>query len=117
MPLKSTDPALVKFELDCGWMSAAGHSPAEYLRKYPDRYRLLHIEDFQPTDKPSLGLGPAVRPVPAELGRGHLDYGPIFAAARESQVEWYYVEQEPPFTEMTAIQAIKVNYEDLRKML
>jgi sugar phosphate isomerase/epimerase len=113
--LKSTDPDLVKLELDCGWMKAAGHDPAAYLAKYPDRYRLLHIKDFKPLAKPSNGLADSERPAPAELGRGSIDYKPIFAAAKKTQVEQYYVEQEPPYTDMTALEAIKVNYDFLHK--
>ena len=114
--LKSTDSELVKFELDCGWMAAAGHDPAEYLTKYPDRYRLLHIKDFKPTPQPSYSLAKEQRPAPAELGRGHIDYKPIFAAAAKSQVEQYFVEQEPPFTEMPALEAIRVDYDYLHRM-
>jgi hypothetical protein len=42
---------------------------------------LLHIKDFQHTASPSVGLDDSLRPKPAELGRGHIDYKPIFAAA------------------------------------
>jgi len=108
--LKETDASLVKFELDCGWMVAAGHDPAEYLTNYPKRYRLLHIKDFHPTDAPSTGLAEDLRPKPAELGRGHIDYKPIFAAAKKTEVELYYVEQEPPFTTTPALEAIKIDY-------
>ncbi|HKV24811.1 MAG TPA: sugar phosphate isomerase/epimerase [Candidatus Acidoferrum sp.] len=114
--LKETDPALVKFELDCGWMAAAGHDPAAYLEKYPTRYRFLHIKDFHPTAKPSVGLGPSERPQPAELGRGHIDYKPIFEAAKKTEVELYYVEQEPPFTTTPAMEAIKIDYDYLHAM-
>lgn len=114
--LRGTDPALVKFELDCGWMIAAGHDPAEYLRKYPDRYRLLHIKDFHATGKPFVELDPSAMPKPAELGRGSIDYKPIFAAAAKSEVVGYYVEQEPPFEDMPAMEAIKVDYDFLHKM-
>jgi sugar phosphate isomerase/epimerase len=114
--LKETDASLVKFELDCGWMVAAGHDPVEYLTKYPARYRLLHIKDFHPTASPSTGLDESVRPKPAELGRGHIDYKPIFAAAKKSEVELYYVEQEPPFTTTPAMEAIKIDYEYLHAM-
>jgi sugar phosphate isomerase/epimerase len=109
--LRSTDPELVKLELDCGWMTAAGHDPAAYIAKYPDRYRLLHIKDFKPTAQPSFGID--VRPEPTQLGRGQIDYKPIFAAAKRSSVEWYYVEQEPPYKEMPALDAIKADYEYL----
>jgi sugar phosphate isomerase/epimerase len=108
--LKETDPDLVKFELDCGWMAAAGHDPIAYLTEYPKRYRLLHIKDFQPTESPAVSLEESQRPKPAELGRGHIDYKPIFAAAKKTEVELYYVEQEPPFTTTPALEAIKIDY-------
>jgi sugar phosphate isomerase/epimerase len=114
--LRHTDPSLVKFELDCGWMVAAGHDPVAYLTKFPKRYRLLHIKDFQPTASPSVGLDESVRPKPAELGRGHIDYRPISAAAKKTEVELYYVEQEPPFTTTPAMEAIKIDYDYLHAM-
>lgn len=113
--LSSTDPDLVKLELDCGWMAAAGYDPVAYLNKYPKRYRLLHIKAFK-AGSPSLSLGDAERPVPTELGRGGIDYKPVFAAARKTEVEQYYVEQEPPFSEMPALDAIKVNYDFLHNL-
>lgn len=107
--LKSTDPELVKMEMDCGWVSVAGHDPVTYLETYPTRFRLLHIKDFKP-GPPNLKLGPG-GPEPTELGRGSIDYKPIFAAAQKAKVEQYYVEQEPPFKEMPALEAIRVDYE------
>ncbi len=110
--LKFTDPDLVKLELDCGWMSAAGLDPATYIGKYPDRYRLLHIKDFKPTPHPLYG---GEDPEGTELGRGHVDYGPIFRAAKKAGIDWYYVEQEPPFKDMPALEAMKVNYKYLQQ--
>ena len=114
--LRETDPSLVSFELDCGWMAAAGHDPVVYLTRYANRYRLLHIKDFHPTASPSTGIDESVRPKPAELGHGHIDYKPIFAAAKKTEVELYYVEQEPPFTTTPAMQAIKIDYDYLHAM-
>jgi sugar phosphate isomerase/epimerase len=110
--LKQTDPDLVKLELDCGWMSAAGLNPATYIGKYPDRYRLLHIKDFKPTPRPLYGGGEGLEGT--ELGHGHVDYGPIFRAAKKA-IEWYYVEQEPPFKEMPVLEALKINFEYLQQ--
>lgn len=45
-----------------------------------------------------------------------VDYKPIFASAKKSAVEWYYVEQEPPFVEVPAMEATKVDYEYLHGM-
>jgi hypothetical protein len=41
---------------------------------------------------------------------------PIFAAAKKAGVEQYYVEQEPPFTEMPAMEAIRIDYDFLHKL-
>jgi len=113
--LSSTDPKLVKMEMDCGWVAVAGYDPVAYLDKFPDRYRLLHIKAFK-SGAPTVSLQGAQRPEPTELGRGGMDYKPIFAAAKKAGVEQYYVEQEPPFTEMPAMEAIRIDYDFLHKL-
>jgi sugar phosphate isomerase/epimerase len=113
--LSSTNPATVKFEMDCGWVSAAGYNPATLLEKYPERIRLLHIKAFQAAS-PNLNLVGPKEPKPAELGSGKPDYRPIFAAAEKANVEQYYIEQEPPFLDMPALEAVKVDYDYLHGM-
>jgi sugar phosphate isomerase/epimerase len=114
--LSQTDPDLVKFELDCGWMVASGHNPVEYFSKYPNRYRMIHVKDFLPSDKPTTSLTGPDRPKGTELGRGHIDYAPIFAAASKAGVEYYFSEQEPPIAGMTALEAAKVNFDYMRAL-
>jgi sugar phosphate isomerase/epimerase len=116
--LRLTDPELVKLELDCGWVTVAGKDPVAYLNRYPDRYRLLHIKDFKKGFTPRTTLmdkGPNP-PVPTELGRGTIDYSTIFKAAKKAKVHEFFVEQEPPFVEMPALEAIKVDYAYLRNL-
>jgi sugar phosphate isomerase/epimerase len=116
--IRLTDPDLVKLELDCGWMTVAGHDPVAYLTKYPQRYRLLHIKDFRKGFTPTTQLGDrgSGAPVPTELGRGTIDYRKILDTASKGQIRELFVEQEPPFTEMPALEAIKVDYEYLKKL-
>ena len=116
--LRLTDPSLVKFELDCGWAAVAGQDPAAYLAKYPDRYSLLHIKDFKKGFTPRttlLGKDPGA-PVPTELGRGAIDYTTVFAAAKKAKIRALFVEQEPPFTEMPALEAIKINFDYVKNL-
>jgi sugar phosphate isomerase/epimerase len=116
--LRLTDASLVKFELDCGWATVAGQDPAAYLTKYPDRYSLLHIKDFRKGFTPRttlLGKDPGA-PVGTELGRGAIDYRGIFAGAQKAQIRAMFVEQEPPFTEMPALEAIKVDYDYVKNL-
>ncbi len=115
--LRLTDPELVALELDCGWMTVAGLDPVTYLTKFPNRYRLLHIKDFKKGFTPTITLlsdAPGT-PVPTELGRGAIDYTPILAAAQNG-VRGLFVEQEPPFKEMPALEAIKVDFDYLSKL-
>ncbi len=114
--LNETDPSLVDFELDCGWMVAAGYSPIEYFRKYPRRYKMLHIKDFVAGSKVSTSLAAGERPQGTELGRGHIDYKPILQAAAKTGVEHIYVEQEPPFLNMTAMEAAQADYDYLHHL-
>ncbi len=116
--IRLTDPDLVKLELDCGWVTVAGHDPVAYLTKYPDRYRLLHIKDFRKGFTPTTNLmeqGPNA-PIPTELGRGEIDYRNIFAAAGKGQIRALLVEQEPPFTNMPAFDAIELDYQYLKNL-
>lgn len=43
--LKETDPSLVFFEMDVYWAVMGQNDPVEYLKKYPERIKLLHIKD------------------------------------------------------------------------
>lgn len=106
---RETDPALVHFEIDCGWMVFAGRDPIDYFRKYPGRIPLIHVKDFLPKQNPH--AAPHTEEMRgAELGRGVVDYRPIFAAAKSAGLEHYFVEQEGPFARMNELEAARVDY-------
>jgi sugar phosphate isomerase/epimerase len=92
--LKRTDPNLVKFEMDCGWVVGGGHNPVEYLSKFPERFPLLHVKDM--VKEPDGKLRNVV------MGKGFIDYKPIFRAA--TGLKHYFIEQEEfegdPMTEL-----------------
>lgn len=96
--VRLTDPELVTFELDCGWVIVGGGDPAAYLKRYADRISMLHVKDFKASSKPTTVIDP---PPAAELGRGTLDYRKVFEAARSGHLRHYFVEQEafdiPPY--------------------
>jgi sugar phosphate isomerase/epimerase len=82
--LRLTDPNLVVFEMDCGWVYAAGRDPVDYLSKSPLRFPLLHIKDMIRGADGKLEM-----PV---LGKGKIDYAPILRAA--TGLRYYFIEQE-----------------------
>jgi sugar phosphate isomerase/epimerase len=43
--IANTDPSEVFFEMDVYWTKVGGQDPVAYLKKYPDRIKVLHIKD------------------------------------------------------------------------
>jgi sugar phosphate isomerase/epimerase len=114
--MAETDPALVKIEVDCGWADLGGAPPVFLFKKYAGRVRMLHIKDFVAVDHPITKLDPSNGPEGTELGKGHIDYRPILAAAPKAGVEHIFVEQEPPFVKFTAFEAAKADYDYLQSI-
>lgn len=114
--MQGTDPSLVKIELDCGWADLGGRSPLDVFKKYRGRVKMLHIKDFVAVAHPLTELDIKQMPESTELGKGHIDYKPILAAAPAAGVEQIFVEQEPPFIKFTAIEAAKVDYDYLQSI-
>jgi len=106
--LRATDPAKVTFEMDCGWVVVGGKNPADYLARYPTRFSMLHVKDFKMS-----GWTPGSEAPPStEMGRGTIDYHPIFEAAKKSHIAHAFVEQEE--FDMPAIEALKIDADYMR---
>lgn len=43
--IANTDPSKVFFQMDVYWVTQGGQDPVAYLKKYPDRFKVLHIKD------------------------------------------------------------------------
>jgi sugar phosphate isomerase/epimerase len=113
--LKETDPALVQFEIDCGWMTAAGYDPVDFFKRDPARFPLMHVKDFEAPPDKHVPVAPALRQGVA-LGRGAIDYKPIFAAAKQAGLKFYFAEQEAPFVGMTELDAAKISFDYLHSL-
>jgi sugar phosphate isomerase/epimerase len=102
--LRLTDPKLVIFEMDCGWVYNSGHQPVDYLSKAPERFPLLHVKDIAKGADGKVQL-----PV---LGRGTMDYHAILRAA--TGLKYYFVEQEE--YQMEPFEELRENAEYMRKL-
>jgi sugar phosphate isomerase/epimerase len=102
--LKRTDPSLVVFEMDCGWVYASGHNPVDYLSKTPERFPLMHVKDLvrQADGKPEWTV----------VGKGDVKYKPILRAA--TGLKYYFVEVE--HYNMDHIQELKLDADYMRKL-
>ena len=109
--LSNTDPDLVRFQMDIGWVAAAGVDPVALLRAHAHRLRLAHLKDL----KAATGANHAFRMDPADVGSGRLDWERILPVAYEAGVRYYYVEQEPPFAE-PRMEAARTDYDYLSRV-
>lgn len=81
--LDHTDPALVHMELDLGWVIASGNDPLDYFKRYKGRFPLWHLKDMDLAKKHS-----------TEFGKGSLPVARILQHAKDSGLQYYFVEQE-----------------------
>jgi sugar phosphate isomerase/epimerase len=93
--IAETDPGLVVFELDVGWVAASGADPAEVFARHSGRFGLMHVKDIKASTAPNFEL----RMDPTEVGSGRLDWAKTLPAAHRAGVRKFFVEQEPPFTQ------------------
>ncbi|HEY1160171.1 MAG TPA: sugar phosphate isomerase/epimerase [Terracidiphilus sp.] len=102
--LRLTDPRLVVFEMDCGWVFAAGRNPLDYLSKTPERFPLLHVKD--------MARGANGEFQSTVLGRGAMDYRPILRAA--TGLKHYFIEQEE--FDIDIMEALRLDAGYMRKL-
>ncbi len=55
--LDYTDPELVVFQPDLGWLCVAGQNPVRLFERYPGRFPLWHLRDIDPVTKRSVTIG------------------------------------------------------------
>jgi sugar phosphate isomerase/epimerase len=108
--LKETDPALVKLEVDAGWVAAGGGDPAKLIAANADRVKLIHFKDFSTVTPPINELGPAAGGHIVDLGTGVAPLKAAYEAAKKAGVEYFIVDHDPPFKGKTALEAAKLDY-------
>ncbi len=109
--MRLTDSAKVTMEMDCGWVIVGGKNPVDYLKRYPTRISMLHVKDFKLRGVPGSDTEP---PTSAELGRGSIDYRPIFAAAKKSDIKHAFIEQEQ--YDMSPMEAPKIDADYMKAL-
>lgn len=101
--LRLTNPATVAFELDVGWVAAAGHDPVGIIRSHGNRIELLHVKDIVTRTRQPGRIAEDLTTVP--VGRGSIDWKAVFRAARAARVAGWFIEQEPPVVQPSLLSA------------
>jgi hypothetical protein len=93
----------IKMELDLAWAVKGGKDPVAMFNQNPGRYPLWHVKDLDATHT-------NIMPV----GKGTINFKPIFDAASKSGLEYYFVEHDMP---KDALASIKESMETLKKLM
>lgn len=90
---KNTNPEYVSFQMDIFWIQFGGGDPVALLKKYGDRWKMMHIKDMRKGTKKDLtGLTSVENDV--TLGTGELDLPAIFREAKKVGIKHYFIEDE-----------------------
>ncbi len=84
--LQSTDPQLVKLEIDLYWITKAGQDPLTYFARWPGRIPQVHVKDG--------GAAPEYKM--ADVGQGKIDWKRIFAKRDQAGIKHFFVEYDQP---------------------
>ncbi len=101
----NTNPKYVSFEIDILWVAHPGKNPAELIKKYPKRFKLMHIKDLR---KDVVGNFSGGTPVENDVavGRGQIDIPAVLKAAKKSAIQNYYIEDESPSIKIQVPQSL-----------
>ena len=91
--IKNTNPAYVSFEMDVLWTTHGGGDPVALLKKYGNRWKLMHVKDLKKGIKGDFsGHTPAENDV--VLGTGQADWVNIFKEAKKAGIKHFFIEDE-----------------------
>ena len=91
--MEKTDPELVKMQMDVLWTVFPGQAPVELVKKYPDRWALVHLKDLKKGVEGNMSGGTDVNNDVA-IGTGQVDYPALLKAFQEAGVKYYFIEDE-----------------------
>jgi len=93
--IQNTNPEYVSFEMDVLWTMHGGGAamPEKLLKKYPTRFKLMHVKDLRKGIQGDLTGGtPAENDVPVGTGQGN--WKAIIKLAKKNGIEHCFIEDE-----------------------
>ena len=79
----NTDPDLVCFQLDCGWVANAKHDPVAFINKYAGRIKMIHVKEWDNEKEWDVASG-----------KGSIDWAAVRDAALAQGTDAFVVERE-----------------------
>lgn len=91
--IQNTNPQYVSFEMDVLWTQFGGGDPVALLKKYGDRWKLMHLKDLRKGVKKDL-TGGTSQENDVTLGTGEIDIPGILREAKKIGIKHYFIEDE-----------------------
>ena len=91
--IRNTNPQFVSFEMDILWVQFGGGDPVALLKKYGDRWKLMHLKDLRKGTKKDL-TGGTSQENDVVLGTGEIDIPAILKEAKKIGIKHYFIEDE-----------------------
>ncbi len=93
--INNTNPEYVSFEMDVLWTQFGGGDPVALLKKYGNRWKLMHLKDLRKGVKKDL-TGGTSQENDVVLGTGEIDIPGILKEAKKIGIKHYFIEDESP---------------------
>lgn len=104
-----SDPNYLQGELDTYWVQHGGGDPVAWVRRLKNRMPVVHLKDMA-----VISEGWNVQQIMAEIGEGNLNWTEILSACKESNVQWYAVEQDE--CQRDPFESLTISYQYLKKL-
>ncbi|WP_390518255.1 sugar phosphate isomerase/epimerase family protein [Halioxenophilus aromaticivorans] len=89
--VQNTAPDLVQLEMDFMWATFAGADPVVYLKRYADRYKMVHLKDLTKDRKITIP------------GKGTENFQNLLSVSEQVGVQYAFVEFDQPNAPMQEI--------------
>jgi sugar phosphate isomerase/epimerase len=103
--INNTNPEYVSFEMDILWTQFGGGDPVALLRKYGNRWKLMHLKDLRKGVKKDL-TGGTSQENDVPLGTGEIDIPNILREAKKIGIAHYFIEDESSHVNQQVPQSI-----------
>jgi sugar phosphate isomerase/epimerase len=91
--MQKTVSQYVNYEMDINWVFHAGHNPVTWLKKYPTRWKAMHIKDRKHGTACNQ-FGRMDVELNCSVGHGEVNTDDIMKTARLLGVKYYFIEDE-----------------------
>jgi sugar phosphate isomerase/epimerase len=91
-----TDPRYVFFQMDVLWTVLPAQDPVQLLKKYPDRWLLLHLKDLKKGVPTGTLAAKTDLTNDVTLGTGQVDWPALLAECQKVGIKYYIIEDESP---------------------